>query len=267
MAASEAPKLTTADLQALLVARYPADRYALFFDVPDNVGTNQHRRADAIAIGCWSSVGRLIEGFELKVSRGDWLKEFANVSKADPFIERCDKWWLVTSDAAIAKPEEIPACWGWMSVTKGGLRVQRPAQRLPNDEATVNRLFMIGLLRKVSDDVMKDPRVRTAIHEANESVNERVRKGIESETLRMSQRRNDAVAQVEQFEKDSGMKLTDWRLGNVGKLARALADLQEHDSTYNSFDKILERQETAVADLLARIRDARAACAEPAESA
>src|ERR1700734_3267187 len=90
-------KLTTAALQDLLAAKYPRDRYALFFDVPDNVGTNQRRRADAIAVGCWNSVGHLVEGFELKVSRSDWLREVASVNKADPFIERCDRWWLVTS--------------------------------------------------------------------------------------------------------------------------------------------------------------------------
>src|SRR5215510_9792636 len=96
-------KVTTSDLMRMLREKYPGDRYALFFDVPDAVSLQQRRRIDALAFGIWQSVGRDIVAFELKVSRSDWLREVKQVDKADPFIAMCDRFWPVTADAKIAK--------------------------------------------------------------------------------------------------------------------------------------------------------------------
>lgn len=134
-------KLSTPALEELLRAKYPRDRYALFFDVPDAVSLDQRRRIDALAVGIWRSVGRHIEGFELKASRSDWLRELKHVDKADPFVALCDFFWLVTADSTIAKLDEIPACWGWIAATKNGLRIQRPASRLPGTgDRSIGRL-------------------------------------------------------------------------------------------------------------------------------
>lgn len=249
-------KLKTHELQSLLSAKYPRDRYALFFDVPDNVGTNARRRADAIAIGCWSSVGRLIEGFELKVSRSDWLREVANVSKADPFIERCDKWWLVTASPSIAKLDEVPACWGWMAATKNGLRVQRPAAKLPHDDTKIDRLFAIGLFRKMQDDLLASPEVRQAVEAVRANNEKEVEHRVQQATQRNERRASEAVAKLEKFEKESGIDLDDWRLGNIGALVRAIADLSYGDGL-SAVAKEFERQEKALTELLDGVRKVR----------
>lgn len=141
--------LTAGDVNQMLWNKYTEKgEYVVLFDVPNIVGIRQERRCDAIAIGMWGSTGRLIHGFEVKVSRGDWLREVKDVSKADPFIEQCDRWWLVTGDLSVAKPEEIPAAWGWMNATKTGLRIQRPAQPLPQDETRIRRLWAFALIRR-----------------------------------------------------------------------------------------------------------------------
>jgi hypothetical protein len=256
-------KVTTGGLMDLLSKRYPRDRYALFFDVPDNVGTNQHRRADAIAIGCWGSVGRLIEGFELKASRADWLREVSHVTKADPFIERCDKWWLVTSSPTIARLEEIPACWGWMAATKGGLRVQKPAVQLPQDAKTIHRLFAIGLLRKMQDSLLDEPTVLQRLKEAREvrevEIAEKVRQGI----TRANREAIEIKDKVQKFERESGIKLDDWRMGNVGKLVRAFANLHRDGDAYGRIDTTLERAQQTFETMIQRIREARQELAEP----
>lgn len=249
-------KLKTADLQALLAAKYPKDRYALFFDVPDNVGTNAHRRADAIVVGCWASVGRLIEGFELKVSRGDWLKEVSQVNKADPFIERCDKWWLVTGSPTIAKLDEIPACWGWMAATKSGLRVQRPATKLPTDDTKIHRLFAIGLFRKMQGDLLSSPEVVHAIKEVRANNEKEIEDRVRQATQRNERRATEAVAKLEKFEKESGIDLDDWRLGNIAPLIRAIADLS-YGNGMEAVAKEFERQETALTELLDGVRKVR----------
>lgn len=261
---AEPSEITTGALGAMLAEKYPRDRYALFFDVPDNVGTNQHRRADAIAIGCWKSVGHLIDGFELKVSRSDWLREVASVAKADPFIERCDRWWLVTASPAIAKVEEIPACWGWMAATKGGLRVQKPAPRLPQPDADrVHRLFMVGILRKLQEDMLKAPEVRQmleAAHKKREAdIEQRISMRLERYERELKQLRDKVV----KFETDSGLKLEDWRLGNVAKLAKAIDDISTLGG--ESWDKVastLERQEETLGHLIECVRLARSAIRE-----
>lgn len=254
----EEPKITTADVEDLLAQRYPRDRYALFFDVPDNVGTNAHRRADAVAIGCWRSGGHLIEGFEIKVSRSDWLRELAQVTKADPFVERCDRWWLVTGAPGIAKAEEIPACWGWLSVSKGGLRVQKPAPRLPQADTRVPRLFLIGILRKFQDDLTKSPEVAQILKRAAEVRDEEIERRVRWKTERNDRRTAELEAKVQRFEAESGLKIDDWRLGNVAKLAKVIDEL----STYGgkSWDKVadtLAREEETLVNLLECVRLAR----------
>lgn len=253
-----AEKLNTSQLEKLLAARYPREQYALFFDVPDNIGMHSKRRADAICIGLWQSNGRLIDGFELKVSRSDWLRELKHVQKADPFIERCDRWWLVTADATIAKPEEIPECWGWMSATKTGLRVQRPAPRLPRVDDRIDRLFALALFRKCQENVTNSPEVRAMLDRQREVRDAEIAQRVENELRRRAHRSEELQKRVEKFERSSGMKLDDWHLGDVGRIARAIADLRG----YEGFDKVsrrLQQQEDALADLLEKVRETRQA--------
>lgn len=255
---------TTGALQDLLAQKYPRDRYALFFDVPDNVGTNAHRRADAVAIGCWRSVGHLIEGFELKVSRSDWLREVATVNKADPFLERCDRWWLVTGSPAIAKPEEIPACWGWMAATKNGLRVQRPAPRLPQSEPDrIHRLFAVGILRKLQEDLTKAPEVAQLLSAARESREAEIEQRVKWRTEHNTRRVAELEARITKFETQSGLKIDDWRLGNVATLAKAIDDLSTLGGQH--WDKVaetLEQQENTLGHLIECVRLARSAIRE-----
>lgn len=255
---AEPEKITTGELMSKLAEKYPRDRYALFFDVPDAVGTNAHRRADAIAIGCWRSVGHTIDGFELKVSRSDWLREVALVSKADPFVERCDRWWLVTSSPDIAKLEEIPACWGWMALTKGGLRVQRPAPRLPTEPKTIDRLFAIGILRKMQEDMTLAPEVRQILEGERARMAEKIDQEVKLRTERNQRRVDELQAKVDKFEAESGLKIDDWRLGNVAKLAKAIDEMSSYGGTH--WDKVavtLSQQEHTLRNLLECVQFAR----------
>jgi hypothetical protein len=247
--------MNTAELQDLLAARYPRDRYALFFNVPDAIGMDANRRADAIAVGLWRSVGRAFEGFELKVSRSDWLRELAQVEKADPFIEHCDRWWLVTADAEIAKLEELPACWGWLAAGKAGLRVHKPAPLKPQQPATIDRRFALGLMRKLQDAIMESPEVRQALARNEAAAEEQIAMRVRQELARNGCAQ--AVARIEAFEKASGMKLEDWRLGDVGELALRIA--RYHDQGYGSVTRRLKYQEEELERLRKQTKDLREA--------
>src|SRR3546814_5630469 len=81
---------------------FPAGEYALFFEVAAGTGaTGQRRKADAVAVGCWPSRGMLIEGMEIKVGRGGWLREQRRPGKAEGIARYFDKWRLVTTGGGV----------------------------------------------------------------------------------------------------------------------------------------------------------------------
>lgn len=251
-------KLSTPGLEDLLRGKYPRDRYAMFFDVPDSVSLQQKRRIDAIAFGMWASGGHRIEGFELKVSRSDWLRELKQVDKADPFISICDHFWLVTADSKIAKLDEVPACWGWMSATKTGLRVQRPATKLPGVGNAIPRGFMLGVLRKMQDDLLRNPDVQALINERVATVNDSVDNRVQYATRHMEHRLEQAEKVVKDFEEESGIKLDEWRYGNVGKIVKGLKELGYGGGEgINSVSRVLESQENQLRRLVDQLAEVR----------
>jgi hypothetical protein len=249
-------KITTADLENLLRTKYPHDRYALFFDVPDAVSLDQRRRIDAIACGIWKSVGRNIEGFELKASRSDWLREVKQVDKADPFLKLCDRFWLVTTDASVAKIEEIPAAWGWMSATKTGLRIQRPAATLPGCGEDIPREFFLGVMRKMQGDIMLTPDVRSRLAHMQEDMDRRVSDEVGRQTRRQQRDLEDAQTAIKQFEEQSGIKLNDWRYGKVGKMVKDLMDLG-FGKGLAYVPQVLEQQANVLSTALEQINELR----------
>lgn len=93
-------------------------------------GTVPLRTADALVVDLWPSSGHLIHGFEVKVSRSDWLTELKDPEKAEAFKPYCDHWWLVVPDAGIVR-DDLPAGWGLLAVGKDGtLRARRRAPKL-----------------------------------------------------------------------------------------------------------------------------------------
>lgn len=253
LALEESPKLATHQLEAMLRAKYQRDRYALFFDVPDAVSLDARRRIDAVAVGIWKSVGRSIDAFELKISRADWLRELKQVDKADPFISICDRFWLVTGDPTVAKLDEIPACWGWMTATKHGLRVQRPAEKLPQDRTNLPWGFTLGLLRKLQDDLVSSPDVRTMLEESHRDLREKHSRELEQAGNRASRDLEKLRETVTTFEKESGIELTHWRFGHAGNVVRSLLELGYEGNGTKHVPKILRRQADELRGLLKQL--------------
>ena len=90
------------------------------------------RTADALAVDLWPSSGNAIHGFEVKVSRGDWLTELKDPDKAEAFKRYCDRWWLVTPTADIVRGD-LPSGWGHLIAHGGGLRIKVQAPRLDRE--------------------------------------------------------------------------------------------------------------------------------------
>lgn len=139
---------TEADLLAMLDARYSPkqtpgypQRYLVGHHVqpPRSWAGGYTRIADAIALdrnATYPSVavpyrsqpvsdyqrGYLaIHGFEVKVSRGDWLRELRDPSKADEWAQHCHHWWLV-APRDVVRPGELPEGWGHLAPAGRRLR-------------------------------------------------------------------------------------------------------------------------------------------------
>jgi hypothetical protein len=137
-------KWTERDMLDLIHRRYARDmgngpRYVVAEHVRNQggfggaYGTHGALRiADAIAIDVWPSAGHFIEGFEVKVSRSDWLTELKDPTKAEAFKPYCHRWWLVAPFEDIVR-DDLPSGWGLMVPDKlGSLRIRRrAAQREP----------------------------------------------------------------------------------------------------------------------------------------
>jgi hypothetical protein len=119
--------LTTAELERRLFNKYHGDDFALCFDVRNSAGFNATRACDALGIGLWPSRGCHLYGFELKASRGDWLRELKQAAKAEAFVAYCDYWFIVAGSKDVVKAEELPASWGLIIPRGDGLNIQIPA--------------------------------------------------------------------------------------------------------------------------------------------
>ncbi|MCL6424454.1 hypothetical protein Bequi_13875 [Brachybacterium sp. JHP9] len=121
------------------------------------------READAIALdehaAPWSERkddpdhgyhDRDVHGFEVKVSRADWLRElathhpeFASRWKSHAWGRYCTHWWLVVPDPRIVAPGELPAGWGLLAGT-ARLRAVVPAAPRPAEPMAADLLHMVA---------------------------------------------------------------------------------------------------------------------------
>lgn len=138
------------DVVFALSKKYPTASYAFIPQCRNQTGYgDQTRTADAVALSLWPSRGHELEGFEVKVSRSDWLGELKNHRKAEEIFQYCDRWWLVTSDKEIAKIEEIPTPWGWMAYTGNGFKVMKKAP--PLKPKALSKGFVCAVFRRIQD--------------------------------------------------------------------------------------------------------------------
>jgi hypothetical protein len=99
----------------------------------------------------WPSAPHGLElvGFELKVSRSDWLRELRQPNKADPIKQFCDRWYVVCADAKIVKyVEELPKGWGLMFAEDGKLVEFIEAPKL--NPLPLDRAFVAALMRRAT---------------------------------------------------------------------------------------------------------------------
>lgn len=126
-------KATERDVLDALRNRYTqaagnGERYVLAEHVRDH-GTFARRTADLMVRDMWQSSGMVLHGFEVKVSRSDWLTELRDPTKAERFKRHCDYWWLAVSESSIVR-DDLPEGWGLIVKSGDTMRIKHRAPRL-----------------------------------------------------------------------------------------------------------------------------------------
>lgn len=214
---------TEVEVYGALRRRFPAPEYATLPGVRDGTGWNSQRTIDAMVMGLWPSRGLLLHGVEIKVSRGDWLRELRNPNKQETIFKRCDRFWLAVGDADIVQKGELPETWGLLVPHRGGtLKIKTQAPEL--EPEPLDRGFLAAILRR-ADENMRDPetesRVRLelqaeydgrveSLKEAHRVSEEGLVKGLKAK-----------LQYAEQFEEKAGIRFSAYqRLDEVAELIR-----------------------------------------------
>lgn len=177
--------------------------------------------SDAIAVQLWPSRGIELVGFEIKVSRGDWLRELRQRKKVEysAFVF-CDRWWVVANQGCVHEGE-LPSLWGLLEPRGRGLTVITPAP--PLEPQQIDRSFLAAVLRRAAKagEFDRQSLIREATKagrsEAKEHAEQRV-KWVRDDLDRLRKR-------VAGFEEASGVKMDSYPGGAaIGHAVRAVLD-------------------------------------------
>jgi len=250
-------KWTEEDVFAALETVHPGpDKWTLVPHLPDATSFDKCRTVDAMAFGCWRSVGIAVHGYEIKVSRGDWLRELQDPEKSFAFSNRCNYWWIAAPEK-IVKLEELPAHWGLREVFKTddgySVKIRKPATF--NDKPVFDMPFVVALARacyRKSPDRIADQR---EIDEAYQRGRRDTLKAKATETPWEIQNLKRELSQLKDtvaaFESAAGIKIDRWDGGYVGQQLKAFQDVGNPTEVFGPLVERLERLLTAAKTIAA----------------
>lgn len=148
-----APKPTAAQAVALLYRRFPGPEWLPVHEVPLNGetgdGHHQGRAADFIALRLWGGCMQgMLQGFEVKVSRSDWLTELKAPDKRRPIEDACTATYLVAPRSVLVSLDELPDGWGWLEMRAKDLVLRKGAT---HKKKPYNPGLMFTLLKRFHD--------------------------------------------------------------------------------------------------------------------
>lgn len=140
----------------LLRHRHPPGEWAIFTELSEGTGARAGGRIDFYAMHLWPSKRYLKIAYEIKVSRGDFMRELDNPrkrAKAEAYADEC----YFVAPAKLLGPDEMPEKWGLIEADHGGLKVKKRASQ---KEVTALPLeFVAALARRASEPPSTLPEV------------------------------------------------------------------------------------------------------------
>lgn len=245
--------LTTKEVESRLRATFAAPEYQIVFGVRNDAGFNATRTADAIAVGLWPSTGNLVLGFEIKVSRADWLRELKDPWKAEAIARFCDRWSVVLAKADIIRPEELPPGWG-VYVPYGQRTMKCTIQPKPRTPEPMPRGCLAALVKRISE-APEANLLQRAINEARNEGKLDAQKERKSEVGSSESRLLALQGSVAEFEKLSGVKINEWGSKQIGVAVHLVIDLQQKIASLERTSKSLGEANAIIQSLFKEIHD------------
>lgn len=139
-----------------LIEKRHADRtqWAVIHELRAGVGFSQRgvdRRIDVAAFNCWPSKGLHRVAYEMKRSRGDFMREIDNPKKRQWVEANFHQTYFVVSHG-VCKPEEVPESWGLFVATKAGDKLIRKKAAQHRDIEPLPELVALSAIRALAEE-------------------------------------------------------------------------------------------------------------------
>ncbi len=216
--------LTAAQIVSLLERKYSSAAWAFFAEVSNATGSYVCNRADGLAISLWPSRGLHFHGFEVKVSRRDWLNELKRPRKAETIGKFCHFWWLVIGDESIVADGELPSGWGLQLVRKTKLIVLKEAPMLEPQPPTHG--FVAAVLRKYADAMIPRATLTEQLEHERKELIQQAQSSTKFEVEQLKKGRANLRKSIAEFESASGISIDGYDSGRIAKAVAVIADAQ-----------------------------------------
>lgn len=206
---------TSKEVCALLRKRYQHPEWALMFEVANGTGHHGKSYADAVAMNLYPSRGLTILGFEIKVSKQDFMREIEKPDKSVPVQQFCDQWWLVAPAKAVDE-SLLPAAWGWLRVDGDRLVQVKAAPAL--EAKPLSRAFIAAMVRRqnAADAEEVDRLVRDRVEMQRKDDRERIEREIQARTRQA----DEAIKKLAELKARIGNDR--WDLLDADEIAQAV---------------------------------------------
>jgi hypothetical protein len=201
-------------------------------------------------MGLWPSKGLELHGFEIKVSRADWLNEIRDPDKSTEFKQYCDRWWLVAPSRKIIK-KDLPSDWGFMWVRKGKLVVSKGAPKLKPQP--LPRGFLAAILRCAKRESPGDEERKAIACVAREEEAKRLARLNRSGSNISQSKLKHLQEAVTAFEERSGIRIHEWngaKLGDDVALMNRIIDapvfVNRYRTIVNQITKLAEQAQESM---------------------
>lgn len=235
--------LNTQQVIERLAEKYPSPMYGFITQVRNGTGYSASRTADAMAMSLWPSRGLHLMGFEVKISRSDWLHEFKNPSKADEIANYCHEWYLVVGDEDIVKDDELPKTWGLIVPSGKGLKIKKEAT-FNKKPWTIDYLFLAGIFRNIAEQCIAKETLKTKFQDEFKRGQDSA--GYELKSLTEEKKKLSDI--ITAFETASGLVMETWRPEEnkaIGEAVKMVLEGRDREGK-KRLNKLLERTKNLV---------------------
>ena len=242
-------RITSETLKLLLDKKYRDSQKSLIaFEVSDGTGAEVSRRADAVSFELWPSNNYIITGYEIKVSRSDWLSEMKQPEKSIAISQYCDHWYLVAPQGVLGI-EELPNGWGYIQASEKSLRTKIKAPK--RETVDIKKQFVASLLRKCIDKYSDKSLFNEKISSIKKELIEEYDFDNSHKTKRLESRIEDLEQIINGFLDITGIQLNKWNYARTAEAITALNSGTIEDLTRALKDKIQVQKGIISSDELA----------------